>query len=89
MISEMLVKCMPWCQIVLDLSIILCVPGAPTIQVQNTENRDDEPLDAKYFQPKSSYGGGIIRRDKSSDRAAAKPSAYFKKWRWTEPLTKA
>ena len=52
-------------------------PTPPTIQI--TETRDDEPLDAKYFQPKTSYNG-IVRRDKSTDRGHSnKPSAYFKK----------
>ena len=42
-------------------------------------NDKDEPLDAKYFEPKY---GGIIRKDKSSERGThpnSKPSAYFKK----------
>nr|CAH0111877.1 unnamed protein product [Daphnia galeata] len=47
---------------------------------QTLENREnDEPLDPKYFQPKS-YGG-LVRKEKSTERnhPNSKPSAYFKK----------
>ena len=40
---------------------------------------NDEPLDPKYFQPKS-YGG-VVRKEKANEKHATntKPSAYFKK----------
>jgi len=47
---------------------------------QSTDNRENnEPLDPKYFQPKS-YGG-LVRKEKSADKHMAnnKPSSYFKK----------
>jgi len=47
---------------------------------QSTDNREnDEPLDPKYFQPKS-YGG-LVRKEKSTEKHVAnhKPSSYFKK----------
>ncbi|KAI9551898.1 hypothetical protein GHT06_022234 [Daphnia sinensis] len=47
---------------------------------QTLENREnDEPLDPKYFQPKS-YGG-LVRKEKSAERNPpnSKASAYFKK----------
>ncbi|XP_046445100.1 spindle assembly abnormal protein 6 homolog [Daphnia pulex] len=56
------------------------IRASPLQLGQTLENREnDEPLDPKYFQPKS-YGG-LVRKEKSTERNPpnSKPSAYFKK----------